>query len=451
MSHEAEQSIIGSMMIIGDPNSDVIQKILTRVKESSFSLRQHKMIFAAMKTLALKGNPIDPLTVDAKLIELGQSEETGGYAYVTELAVKTPSAANVMAYVEILRESAIQRVANTKLQEALATLNDNDGRTVYEKIGLIESSLSVIMDRGLKNKETGLRHIRDFGDKWSQELNNRFENPTMIQGYSTGIESVDKILYPKMIRKGSLVVIGARPKMGKTALLNNIVGHFALQHKKAAAFFSLEMPGDHILERMLVERASVNPDILYNGAEDQADLARVTAALGEYLDSDLYIDDTPGISLQHVQREARKLAKQKDIGMIALDYLTLMEAEKADRNDLAYGKITKALKNLAKELDCIVVLLTQLNRSLETRTNKRPMPSDSRDTGQIEQDCDLWLGLYREGVYKDLAPEQAGLTEVLVRLNRHGNTGTGYLNLKNGYFVEADPFSFGSTTADDEY
>jgi replicative DNA helicase len=157
----------------------------------------------------------------------------------------------------------------------------------------------------------------------------------------------------------------------------------------------------------------------------------------------MFIDDMPAMTIDHIKREARNLAKTGPIGCIAVDYLTLMEAKKAERNDLAYGEITKALKNLAKELNCYVLLLTQLNRKLEDRSDKRPMPSDSRDTGQIEQDCDMWIGLYRHGVYDDTCKHK-GLTEGIVRLNRHGQTGTFYMDLKDGYFV---PLS----NADGEY
>ena len=441
--YEAEQSVIGGLMLLGDMNGEAASKVLSMTREQSFSNRVHGLIFKAIKQLAASGQAIDPIIVDSQLIKNGDSESTGGYAYIIDITKNTPSAANILSYADILRQSAIERVATSKLNNALAMIQDPTSGSIYEKLGRLESEIQAIMGRANSGRSNGLVHVSDIASKWQEDLENRFENPTASAGYSTGIESLDKKLAPKLLRKGSLVAIGARPKMGKTALMAMLIKHFSLEHKKAVATFSLEMPSDQIFERMICERSRVDSKIFYEGADDDTDFAKVSVALGEYVNSNLYIDDTPGITIGHVQAEARKLASKQPLGMIAIDYLTLMKAEKADRNDLAYGEITKALKNLAKELDCVVVLLTQLNRGLESRTNKRPMPSDSKDTGQIEQDCDLWIGLYREAVYDDtIPPEQKGLTELIVRLNRHGECGTVMLNLKGGYFEEAGPMDF---------
>ena len=432
----SEQSVIGGLMEIGDLSLDVPQKIFSMVKHSSFSTREHQVVFAAIKKVHESGVNCDIISVESYLARTSQLQEIGGFAYLAELQ-KNAIKSGITAHAEIVRQAAIARAVNSKMSNAIAMLNDHDGRTIYEKLGELESSLSAMLSRSLQNKETGLVHAREICDKWSLEMEERFANPTAQNGYSTGIKGLDSVLAPKLIRKGSLVVVGARPKMGKTALLGTMVKHFSLEHKKAAAVFSLEMPSDQIMERMICDRAKVNANIFYEGADNDEDFQRVSKSMGEYVNSKLYMDDTPAITINHIQRESRKLAKKEEVGIIAVDYLTLMEAEKADRNDLAYGKITKSLKNLAKELNCVVLLLTQLNRSLESRPNKRPMPSDSRDTGQIEQDCDLWIGLYRDAVYNEDSPLGKGLTEVIVRLNRHGDTGTAYLNLTNGYFEEA--------------
>jgi len=408
---ESEKAVIGGLLRIGDLTSDSCQKVLSMVKASSFASRHHQIIFSAIKRFASKAEFVDMISLDSALIKNGQSEETGGIAYIADLE-KSANVSALISHAEIVRENAISRVINAKLNDAIAMVNDQDGRSIYEKTGEIESMISAILERSVRNKTTGLVHAAEICEKWTDEMQERFDNPQAQSGYATGIVGLDELLKPKMVRKGSLVVVGARPKMGKTALLGKI---------------------------------------FYEGADDQADFSRVSVAMGDYINSKLYMDDTPAITIQHIQRESRKLAKKEPMGLIAIDYLTLMEAERADRNDLAYGKITKALKNLAKELDCVVLLLTQLNRSLESRTNKRPMPSDSRDTGQIEQDCDLWIGLYRESVYNDAVPnEQKGLTELIVRLNRHGDTGTAYLNLVNGYFKEAQKFTF-ENEYDDDY
>ncbi len=432
----AEQSVIGSLLLIGDMSQDAASRLLEYLRENAFQARSHSLCWRAIRQMASKGQFVDLVTLDAVLTRNGDIEDVGGFAYLAELAKNTPSAANAMAYADIVRQGAIRRSVNSKLHNAIALLNDPDGGTVYEKIGLIESELNALTDRANRGRESGLVHVSEIADKWTEDLENRFSNPTASHGFTTGIAGLDKILAPKNIKPGSLVVLGARPKLGKSALMNMITKHFALEHKLATAIFSLEMPSDQIFERMVSERARVNPSIFYAGANSDTEYARVSAAMGEYVESKTFIDDTPGIGLAHIQRECRKLGKHERLGLICVDYLTLMKAEKADRNDLAYGEITKALKNLAKELNCVVLLLTQLNRSLESRANKRPMPSDSRDTGQIEQDCDLWIGLYRDSVYY---PDSAlgGLTEAIVGLNRHGQTGTAYLTLINGYFEDA--------------
>lgn len=233
-----------------------------------------------------------------------------------------------------------------------------------------------------------------------------------------------------------------------TTLYSQMAINCAIREQKPALMFSLEMPADQILEKLVGQKSGVNPNIFYVPATDDSssdyqgdydadfDRAIKTATRLRELDM-LYIDDTPGLTLAHIVAEARKVKRQKgSVGMVLVDYLTLMTAEKADRNDLAYGLITKGLKNLAKELDCVVVLLTQLNRELEKRPNKRPLPSDSRDTGQIEQDCDYWVGIYREGAYEENVPP--GETELILRLNRHGNTGTVFCLQKDGAIYDMD-------------
>lgn len=450
--YESEQAVLGALLEIGDMSLEAPVAIMKIVKQASFASMQHQVIFQNIKQMAAAGEHVDMITLDARLINQGKSDMTGGFAYLVDLS-KLSSPSNAVAHAKIVRDAAIERKVSSELSNAMTMLQEKDGRTIYEKVGEVESMISSILDRSIRNESKGLVHCMDVMDKWSQEMENRFKDPEASKGFSTGYEGLDNVIGVKLVRPKSLVVVGARPKMGKTAMLAGMVKSFGLEQNKAVALFSLEMPSDQIMERMLCERANVNGDMFYKGGSDE-EFAKVSRAMGEYQNSQVYMDDTAGITINHVKSEVRKLAKKQPLGLIAIDYLTLMEAEKADRNDLAYGIITKELKKLAKELDCVVLLLTQLNRSLEQRTNKRPMPSDSRDTGQIEQDCDLWIGLYREAVYNDeIPPEQAGLTEAIVRLNRHGNTGTAYFDLRNGYFVESTmPTASGFAAYDeDEY
>jgi replicative DNA helicase len=233
--------------------------------------------------------------------------------------------------------------------------------------------------------------------------------------------------------------------MGKTALLEAMVKSSAMDEGLYTGLFTLEMTVLQMADRLISGQSKINGEKIHSLKLSENEWGAMSQAVGQLNESKLYIDDTPSMTLQHVKKEARKLAKKGKLGYLAIDYLTLMQAEKADRNDLAYGIITKELKQLAKELDCCVLLLTQLNRSLENRTDKRPTAADSRDTGQIEQDCDYWVGLYRESVYDDSIQGGAkGYTEALLRLNRYGDTGTAAMMLKHGSFYPCDVMEIGN-------
>lgn len=431
----AEQFVLGGLMLIGDLSSDQAQRVLAMLSPASFASPDHALIFSAMRNLADRNGGADPFTVEAEAKRDGRYRDSLG-DYLLELATSTPSAANLTAYAEAVREEAVERFAMNQMNQAIALLGDKANGDIYKRLGLAESVLNAIQERAIRNRTQGLRHAKDIGKEWVADVENRVQG--RVRGFTIGIEALDHLLKPKRVPAGSLVVIGARPKMGKTAVLGHIAKHYAFDRKEAVAVFSLEMPEAQIYERLIVDASGVDPEIFYRAAKDADDWGRVAHAADRFNRSQLHIDDTPGIRLSHIQREARKLNRQHKVGLVAVDYLTLMEAEDAERNDLAYGRITKGLKNLAKELDCVVLLLSQLNRQLENRPagSRRPMPSDSRDTGQIEQDCDLWIGLYRDAVYNPDAPE--ALSEAIVRLNRHGKTGTAYFNLTNGAVVEVD-------------
>jgi len=429
----AEQNVIGGLMLLGDLSGDSAQKVIGMLTPSSFSDVDLGIAFEAIGRIAERNGSADMFTVDAESKQ-DKRYRANSMDYLAEVSSNVPSSANIVSYAELVRCDAVERYAVSTLNNAIATITDRSNGDIYQRLGLAESQLSAIQDRAIRNKTQGLRHAKDVGRDWLSEVENRLEGKT--RGFTLGIDALDRMLYPKRVPAGSLVVVGARPKMGKTAMLTHIALHYALDRKEAVAVFSLEMPEAQIYERMMVNQSHVNPEIFYRAARDADDWQSVCKAAGSFNESQLHIDDTPGIRIAHVLKEARKLNRKHKVGLVAVDYLTLMEASGAERNDIGYGQITKALKNLAKELDCVVLMLTQLNRQLETRACKRPQPSDSRDTGQIEQDCDLWIGLYREGAYA-VTPNDS-LTEAIVRLNRHGKTGTVYFDLIDGTVRETD-------------
>ncbi|OOF50727.1 helicase DnaB [Rodentibacter trehalosifermentans] len=444
----AEQMVLGALMLNG-VNART-ETVLTMLKPESFYTSAHQRIFGEIKSLAQANKPIDLLTVEHALKAKGMSEEVGGFVYLAELSNNTASAGNVKAYAEIVRSEAVKRFTLAKLQDCEALIFEQNGAPVEERLDAISRLMSEIADYSRVGKSVGLRRARDVGLDWFSDYQARLNNPEGVRGLSTGIAELDSLLGSKGLVKQSLVAVGARPKCGKTAFYSLMAENCILNEKKPVLLFSLEMSGKAIFERMISKRANVNSNAFYESQQNHDAFEhkyhmhpetfnhRVTDAVSDLVDGDLlYIDDTPGVSMAHIRNECRRIKREcGSIGLIGVDYLTLMKTEKAERNDLAYGQITKELKQLAREMDCIVLLLTQLNRGLESRADKRPLPSDSRDTGQIEQECDYWFGLYKESVYNESA--DPNLTEILVRLNRHGGTGKVYVDQKFGAMFECD-------------
>ncbi|WP_454734150.1 DnaB-like helicase C-terminal domain-containing protein [Citrobacter freundii] len=433
---EAEQSVLGGMML--DSGSDRCQTAMSMLKPESFYIRPHQVIFAEMRELVANQKPIDLITLIESLESKGLGEQAGGFAYMAEISKNTPSAANIVHYAMLVREKAMERYGIDKLTSATELLYSRNGMTTSQKFDAIQTLFTDIADYAKTGNRRGLREFSEVMGDWVDEVEARWSDSDATRGLSTGIGSLDDLLQPKGLVKGALMVIGARPKMGKTTLYSQLAVNCAEVEQLPALMFSLEMPDKLIVERMIGQVSRVNTDVFYGDRYDDAQVAMAFAAGGRLAQTgNLYVDDTPGITLAHIVAESRRIKRERGaVGMVLVDYLTLMTADKADRNDLAYGIITKGLKNLAKELNCIVVLLTQLNRDLEKRTNKRPMPSDSRDTGQIEQDCDYWIGIYREGAYDENADQAA--TELLLRLNRHGPTGVVYCDQRNGAIYDCD-------------
>ena len=417
----AEQAVLGTLMVNFD--SERCQKAIRQLKVESFYSKQHQMIFSQIIELSRKNHPVDLITVSDSMEAKGTLSECGGLAYLAELSKNTPSMVNVIAYAGIVRDKAIERYTLQKLNDCIAMIYEKSNLSTSEKLSAIQSLFTQIDDYNKTGKTLGLKSLNTIAEKWTETLEKRLDNSDSARGLSTGIKALDEKLSPKGLVRGSLFVVGARPKMGKTTFEINMARHCAMNEKLPVLMFSLEMQDEQMLENILAQESGVNTDIFYDGGLGaDSEFARVMHHLKELSDTDnIYIDDTPAITLSHIRSESRRMAKAKgQIGMIMVDYLTLMDKEKGDdqRNDLAYGAITKGLKALAKELNCVVVLLTQLNRNLESRGDKRPVPSDSRDTGQIEQDCDYWVGIYRDSVYNEQADKN--LMEIIVAYNRHG-------------------------------
>lgn len=437
-NEQAEQAVLGALMI--DATGKVASSVFSKLKPESFYLAVHQRIFAEMQHLAKANKPIDLLTVDTRLNALGIINEVGGFAYLAELSKNTPTVANANAYADMVRDNAIKRFALAKIQDCTTALLDKSNLSTEDRLDAISKMMSQIADYGRSGKQAGLRKADEVASDWLEDWNTRKTQPERVAGLSTGIDDLDRLLGAKKLVKQSLVVIGARPKVGKTALFASMAVNCVVNERKPALLFSLEMSAKLIFERMFMQHGNVNANVFYEdeslllnmGVNVDAEINKGTQAIRDLIQGDLlYIDDTPAVSMAHIRNECRRIKRERgEIGLIAVDYLTLMKADSAERNDLAYGNLTKELKNLAREMDCVVLLLTQLNRQLENRGDKRPFPSDSRDTGQIEQECDYWLGLYREHVYNEKADPH--LTEIHLRLNRHGVTGRVFVDQRDG-------------------
>lgn len=441
---EAEQSVLGGLML--EVGSERSQTAMSMLKPESFFSRAHQVIFSEMRELVASQKPIDLITLTESLEAKSVANQAGGFAYLAELSKNTPSSANIVHYALVVREKAMERYGIEKLVSATELLYSRNGMTTTQKFEAIQTMFTDITDHAKTGSRRGLRPLIEVTESWTDGLEGRM-NGEKVRGLTTGIGSLDDLLGVKRLVRGSLFVVGARPKMGKTTLYSSMAINCATVEDEPALMFSLEMPDEQILEKIIAQKARINPNVFYPDmtksdfgypGDWQGDFNKAQGVLGALISTNnLYIDDTAGPTLSHIVAEARRIKRLRGkVGMVLVDYLTLMTAEKAERNDLAFGAITKGLKNLAKELDCVVVLLTQLNRDLEKRTNKRPLPSDSRDTGQIEQDCDYWIGIYREGAYDEMA-NQAG-TELLLRLNRHGNSGVVFCEQRCGVIYDCN-------------
>ena len=427
---EIEQSLLGGLMKLTNDQSDIANYVLHSLKPNSFFARVHAEIYKSIKFLAASNMLFDQLSVASYL-----DKHSDVSIFEVDRCYSFHCDANLLRqYANTIKDAAIERYALSKINDLQDLISDSSNGNITQRIGLAESVVSGILGSIDNRKSLGLRDGTEIANEWIDEIEDFTSGNSAT--YDLGIQGLDELMAPKQIKPGSLIVVGARPKMGKTFFATKVACHYLLNRDQGVSIFSLEMRAADIWERMLSEKTKSNSNNFYTvPMENTAYWDTVGHDNVTLANTKVAIDDTPGTTIRHIKSEVRKQHRKHKQGLIIVDYLTLMESdEKAERNDLKYGEITKQLKMLAKELGCVVLLLTQLNRGLESRPDKKPVPSDSRDTGQIEQDCDVWIGLYREKVYSEDVPYN--FTEAIIRLNRTGGTGSGYLTLENGYFED---------------
>ena len=415
-SIEAERAVLGGLML----DASGWDRVADKVREEDFYRRDHQLVFRAIAALIDANDPCDVLTVTEWLDAHGDAKVEGGLAYVGELAESTPSAANVAAYAEIVRERAVLR----EMIAAGSTIADRafrtEGRPAVELIEEAEQLVYAIGDR--RRSGAGPEAIRDVLVGVMERIDELYQVKGHITGVPTGFLDLDR--YTAGLQRGDLIVVAGRPSMGKTALALNIVESAAIRTKLAAVVFSMEMSSEQLTMRFLSALGGIDAHRIRTGTLEDADWPRLTSAMAMLNESRIFLDDSANLTPTELRARCRRLKREHDIGFVVIDYLQLMHVPGTSENRATeISEISRSLKALARELEVPVVALSQLNRSLESRANRRPMLSDLRESGAIEQDADVILFIYRDEVYNEDSTER-GKAEIIVGKQRNGPTGT---------------------------
>jgi len=415
-SLEAEEAVLGAMMI----DDAAANKAIGLLKSSHYFYKEaHKKIFEAMLILSEESNPIDTVSVSNELKKKKSLKSVGGLYYLTGLVDKVPTAANIETYASIVKEKGILRdlISASHHMSKKAFESREDVATILDEAEQSIFSLTQQKDNKL------FQHIQPILTQAIKNLEKMQSNKGSVVGIPSGIIDLDNVTAG--FRKSDLIVIAGRPSMGKTALALSIARNAALESKVPTAIFSLEMSSDQLAQRLLSSEARIDGQKARTGRLQTARWKDVVIASGKLADAPLFIDDTPALSILDLRSRARRLKREENIGLLVVDYLQLMQGPRRSENrqqEISY--ITQSLKALAKELDIPVIALSQLSRAVESRTNKRPVLSDLRESGAIEQDADLVIFLYRPYVYDNKKVEEKGLAYLIVAKQRSGPTRT---------------------------
>lgn len=422
---EAEQSILSAILI----ENRTLPEVLEILSEQDFYRGVHSKIFKGMVELFERNEPADLVTLTNLLKEQGQLESVGGASYLAELVDTVPMAVNASHHAKIIKEKAILRRLIER-SAAITTRCFEDRGDVEEVLDFAERSIFDISENKFKPSFFALKDILTDTYKAVEEA---YANKVLVTGVPTGFQDLDQ--KTSGFQPGELIVIAGRPSMGKTALALNIARNASLETGEPAAIFSVEMSKEQLSLRMLSAEAGVDSSRMRGGFLSQTDLARINRAAGALYDIPIFIDDSPSISALEIRAKARRMKMEKGLCLIIIDYLQLMKGRaSAERRELEISEISRSLKALAKEINIPVVALSQLNRKVEERTNKRPVLSDLRESGAIEQDADVIIFIYREKVYnKDLDPSRMLLAELIVAKQRNGPIGTVNLTFLEEY------------------
>lgn len=429
-STEAEQSVLGGLMLSipgKDSAWDLVSDVIT---PSDFYRADHRILFEAMAGLVAAEQPIDVITVAEKLQGIGELERVGGLPYLAELAENTPSVSNIRAYATIVREKSTLRQLITTASEIVDSAYDSQGSSSDALLDSAESNILRIRDE--RPNEGGPQAVNPVLQKTLTQIDELFHSDTAITGVTTGFERLDEMT--SGLQKSNLVIVAGRPSMGKTTFAMNLVENAMLATSKPVVVFSMEMPAEDIVKRMIGSLGRIDVKNVFSGKLTEEDWPKLSTAVKKIKDRPLFIDDSTGLAPTEIRARLRRIQREHgDIGMVMVDYLQLMKINgfKEGRTQ-EISEISRGLKSVAREFNCPVIALSQLNRTLEQRPNKRPINSDLRESGAIEQDADVIMFIYRDEVYNE-DTDQKGIAEIIIGKQRNGPIGTCKLAFVNRY------------------
>ncbi len=425
-SIEAEYAVLGGLML----DNTRFDQIADKISAVDFYRKEHRLIFTAISALCSENNPADVVTVSEWLEKNAELDSAGGLSYLGSLANNTPSAANLPAYANIVHERAILRNLIRVAGDVGNSAYRPEGRSAAEILDQAEKSILDISEEGVRRRG-GFSPIKDLLTRAVDRIDTLFRSDSPITGVSTGFSDLDAMT--SGLQPGDLIIVAGRPSMGKTSLAMNMAENAAVGQKLPVAIFSMEMPGEQLAMRMMASLGRINAHKVRTGKLEDDDWPRLTGAIGQMAEAPMFIDDSAGLTPLELRSRARRLKREHGLGLIIVDYLQLMQSTDVGENRATeISSITRALKNLAKELNVPVVAMSQLNRSLESRPNKRPVMSDLRESGAIEQDADVIFFIYRDEVYNEDSPDK-GIAEIIIGKQRNGPVGTKRLTFLGEY------------------
>ena len=425
-SIEAEQSVLGGLFL----DQDALIKVVERVQADDFYRKDHQVIYNAILSLDHDGKPFDLVTVAEWLESHRQLEEAGGLPYLADLAENTPSASNVGVYADIVRKRSVLRQLISATVKINETVFNPGGRSSEEVLDFAEQTVFEIAEQESRGRRA-YKGIKELLAGAMDRVDELYSKKTHVTGVATGFDDFDD--QTAGLQRSDLVIIAGRPSMGKTAFAINIAEHAAIKEQLSVAVFSMEMPGEQLAMRMMSSLGRVDQHKVRTGRLNDEDWPRLTSAVALLQDKKLIVDDTPALTPAELRARCRRIAREHSLDLIIVDYLQLMQIPGTSENRATeISEISRSLKAMAKELEVPVVALSQLNRSLEQRPNKRPVMSDLRESGAIEQDADVIVFIYRDEVYDEDTPDK-GIAEIIIGKQRNGPIGTVKLTFLGQY------------------